>query len=157
MDVALVHLSPPDRHGFCSYGVSVDIVKSATEAADLVVAQVNPQMPRIHGDGLIHLDEIDRVVLLDEALPELPRPEINAVNAAIGRYTASLIEDGSTLQLGIGAIPDAVLANLEDKEDLGVHTEMFSDGLLTLIQKGVVNNRRKTLQSQEDRHQLRYG
>ncbi len=145
VDVALVHLSPPDRHGFCSYGVSVDIVKSATEAANLVVAQINPQMPRIHGDGLIHLDEIDRILLLDEALPELPRPEINSVNAAIGRYTASLIEDGSTLQLGIGAIPDAVLANLEDKEDLGVHTEMFSDGLLALIQKGVVNNRRKTL------------
>ena len=145
VDVALVHLSPPDRHGYCSYGVSVDIVKSATEAADLVVAQINLQMPRVHGDGLIHLDEIDAVVLLDEALPELPRPEINAVNGAIGRYTASLIEDGSTLQLGIGAIPDAVLANLRDKKDLGVHTEMFSDGLLSLIETGVVNNRRKTL------------
>ncbi len=145
VDVALIHLSPPDRHGFCSYGVSVDIVKTATEAADVVVAQVNPQMPRVHGDGLIHLDEIDHLVPVDEDLPELPPPESSPVSEAIGRHVASLIEDGSTLQLGIGAIPDAVLANLEDKKDLGIHTEMFSDGILPLIRSGVVNNSRKTL------------
>ena len=145
VDVALVHLSPPDRHGFCSYGVSVDIVKSATEAAKHVIAQINPCMPRVHGDSLIHLDDIDTLVEVDEALPELPRPAAGEVTDAIGRHVASLIEDGSTLQLGIGAIPDAVLANLHDKADLGVHTEMFSDGLLPLVASGVVNNRKKTL------------
>ena len=145
VDVALVHLSPPDRHGFCSYGVSLDIVKSAAEAARRVVAQINPRMPRIHGDGLIHLDEIDAIVLCDEDLPELQAPSADGAADAIGRYVASLIEDGSTLQLGIGSIPDAVLANLGDKKDLGIHTEMFSDGVLPLIESGVINNRRKTL------------
>lgn len=144
IDVALVHVSPPDRHGFCSYGVSVDIVKSAAEAARWVVAQINPRMPRVHGDALLHLDEIDSIVLSDEALPELPLPAATVATDAIGRYVASIIEDGSTLQLGIGAIPDAVLANLGDKKDLGIHTEMFSDGILPLLERGVINNRQKT-------------
>lgn len=145
IDVALIQVSPPDRHGFASYGVAVDIVKSATEAAGHVIAQVNPNMPRTLGDSFIHLDEIDTLVFSDDPLPELPPRPLDEVSSRIGRYVASLIEDGSTLQMGIGAIPDATLANLGDKRDLGIHTEMFSDGLLPLIAGGVVNNARKTL------------
>lgn len=145
IDVALIQVSPPDRHGYASYGVAVDIVKSATEAALHVIAQVNPNMPRTLGDSFIHLDEIDSVVFSDDPLPELPSHPPDEASNRIGRYVASLIEDGSTLQMGIGAIPDATLTNLGDKQDLGIHTEMFSDGLLPLIASGVVNNARKTL------------
>lgn len=144
IDVALVQVSPPDRHGFCSYGVSVDIVKSATEAARTVIAEVNPRMPRTLGDSFLHVRDIDLMVPSERPLVEHPSRPLDDVSRRIGRYVASLIEDGSTLQLGIGAIPDAVLANLGDRRDLGIHTEMFSDGLLPLIASGVVNNRRKT-------------
>lgn len=145
VDVALIQVSPPDCHGFASYGVSVDIVKAATEAARYVIAEVNPQMPRTLGDCVIHLDEVDAIVFGGKAIPELKAGELDEVSKKIGEYAASLIEDGSTLQMGIGSIPNAVLANLDDKKDLGIHTEMFSDGVLPLIEKGVINNKKKTL------------
>ena len=144
LDVALIHISPPDRHGFCSLGVSVDVALSAVKAARYVIAQVNPKMPRTHGDGLLHLDEIDALVEVDAELPVVDyRKDITETEMAIGRHCASLIEDGSTLQAGIGTIPDAVLMQLEHHKDLGVHTEMFSDGIISLIEKGVVSNKYK--------------
>ena len=145
VDVALIQVSLPDSHGFVSYGVSVDIVKPATEAAKLVIAQVNPKMPRTLGNSFIHLDQIDALVWSDEPLPELESGEPGKVSMKIGRYVASLIQDGSTLQMGIGSSPNAVLANLGDKKNLGIHTEMFSDGVLPLIEQGVINNSKKTL------------
>jgi acyl-CoA hydrolase/RimJ/RimL family protein N-acetyltransferase len=144
LDVALIQVSPPDRHGFVSYGVAVDIVKSATEASRRVIAEVNPRMPRTHGDSFLHLDQIDTVVFNDEPVAELEPPTLDPVSLRIGKYVASLIEDGATLQMGIGKIPDATLANLGDKRDLGIHTEMFSDGVLPLIEAGVITNARKT-------------
>lgn len=144
-DVALIQISPPDRHGFASYGVSVDVVKSATEAAKLVIAQINPNMPRTLGDAFIHMDEIDHVCICDEPVIELPARPIDDVSQAIGRHVAGIIQDGATLQMGIGAIPDAVLANLGDKNDLGIHTEMFSDGVLPLVESGVINGKAKTV------------
>jgi acyl-CoA hydrolase len=144
IDVALIHISPPDRHGFCSLGVSVDIALSAVRAAKCVIAQVNPSMPRTHGDGLIHLSEIDALVEVDEALPEVDyRKHITDIEVAIGKYCASLIEDGATLQAGIGTIPDAVIQQLGHHKHLGVHTEMFSDGIIELIDKGVITNQFK--------------
>lgn len=143
LDVALVHVSPPDRHGFCSLGTSVDVSRAAVQTARQVIAQVNPNMPRTHGDGLIHVDEIDLAVEVEDQLMEHERPVLSDVERAIGRHCASLVEDGATLQMGIGAIPDAVLAALESHRDLGVHTEMFSDGLIPLIRRGVINNERK--------------
>ena len=145
IDVALIQVSAPDPHGFASYGVAVDVVKSGTEAAKIVVAQVNPRMPRTLGDSFIHLDEIDILVPAEAEIPELESRPLDATSQQIGKHVASLIEDGSTLQMGIGSIPDAVLANLGDKNDLGIHTEMFSDGTLPLIRSGVINNARKTL------------
>lgn len=138
LDVALIHVSPPDIHGYCSLGISVDVVLAAIDMADLVIAQVNPHMPRTHGDGLIHMNRIDAWVEVDQALEETPRPELNEVQLKIGRNCAELIEDGATLQMGIGAIPDAVLAALTHHRCLGVHTEMFSDGVIELVQKGVI-------------------
>ncbi len=143
LDVALVHVSPPDRHGYCSLGVSVDIARAALDSATLVIAQVNPRMPRTHGDGLVHSSRFTAAVLVDEPLPEAPHGGIGPVEQAIGRHCAALIENGATLQMGIGSIPDAVLAQLESHEDLGVHTEMFSDGVLPLVQRGVINGRNK--------------
>ena len=145
IDVALIQVSPPDAHGFASYGVSVDIVKAATEAARCVVAEVNPHMPRTLGDSFVHLDEIDVLVLGHEPVYELESQSFDEVSRAIGRHVASLVEDGSTLQMGIGAIPDAALASLRGAKDLGIHTEMFSDGLLALVEAGVVTNAKKTL------------
>jgi acyl-CoA hydrolase len=145
VDVALIQVSPPDQHGFLSYGVSVDIVKSATEAATHVIAEINPRMPRSLGDSFLHLDEVDTIVWSDEPIYEPPPLPLDDISLKIGRNVASLIEDGSTLQMGIGAIPDATLACLDDKQDLGIHTEMFSDGVLRLVESGVVNNARKTL------------
>lgn len=145
LDVALVQVSPPDKHGFCSLGVSVDASRAAVHEARHVIAQVNPQMPRSHGDGLIHVDRFHAMVEVDEPLPESPPAELSEAEMNIGRHVASLIEDGSTLQMGIGAIPDAVLAALTDHRDLGVHTEMFSDGLIDLVERGVVTGEKKRI------------
>jgi len=145
LDVALVHVSPPDAHGYCSLGTSVDIARAAVDTATLVIAQVNPRMPRTHGDGLVHMRRFAATVAVDEPLPEHPHGEIGDVEQAIGRHVASLIEDGSTLQMGIGALPDAVCAALHDHRDLGIHTEMLTPGLVELMKAGVVTNARKTL------------
>jgi 4-hydroxybutyrate CoA-transferase len=138
-DVALVQVSPPDANGFCSLGISVDVAKPAAEAASTVIAQVNPQMPRTHGDAFVHVDHIDHLVEGDGPLIEVQSPPPDAVARQIGAHVAALIEDGSTLQLGIGAIPNGVLQSLLGHKHLGVHTEMFSDGLLELIERGVVD------------------
>lgn len=144
LDVALVHVSPPDKHGFCSLGVSVDVARSAVKNSKYVIAQVNPQMPRTHGDSLIHINEINAMVEVNEALPEVNyRDCVTDVEVAIGKNCASLIEDGSTLQLGIGSIPDAVLQQLQTHKDLGIHTEMFSDGIMDLLNSGVITNKFK--------------
>lgn len=143
IDVALIHVSTPDKHGFCSLGVSVDIARSAVECAKIVVAQINPQMPRTHGDALVHISDIDHAVFVDTPLPEVKMPELTDIDRAIGSYVAEMIEDGSTLQMGIGSIPNAVLASLLGHKDLGIHTEMFSDGLIELVEKGVVTGRKK--------------
>jgi 4-hydroxybutyrate CoA-transferase len=143
LDVALVHVSPPDRHGYCSLGTSVDIARAAVDAAAVTIAQVNPRMPRSHGDGLLHVDRFEALVEVDEPLPEVPRPALGDVERAIGQHVAALVGDGATLQMGIGSIPDAVLEALSGHADLGVHTEMFSDGLLPLVERGVVTGRRK--------------
>jgi acyl-CoA hydrolase len=143
VNVALVQVSPPDRHGFCSLGVSVDTTRAVVETAKFVVAMINPRMPRTHGDGLIRVDRFHAFVECDVPLPEVKLPPPDDVQKAIGKHVAGLIEDGSTLQMGIGAIPDAVLSCLTGHQDLGVHTEMFSDGLIDLVEKGVVNGRQK--------------
>ncbi len=143
LDVALVNMSPPDKHGFCSLGVSVDIARAAVDNAKTVVAQINPWMPRTLGDALLHVDEIDIAVEVDDPLPEVPPPALSDVDRAIGRSIAELIEDGATLQMGIGSIPNAVLASLTGHKDLGIHTEMFSDGVIDLVEKGIVNGRCK--------------
>jgi acyl-CoA hydrolase len=146
IDVALVQVSPPDEHGFLSFGVGVDCTKAAAESARTIIAQVNPQMPRTLGDSFIHVSKIHHLVHHESRLLELAPDSIGCHEAkAIGAHVAELIEDGSTLQTGIGAIPDAVLDNLHAKRDLGMHTEMFSDGIVRLVEAGVVNNERKTL------------
>jgi len=137
------YVSIPDLHGFCSLGVSVDCSKAAVQTAKRVVAQVNPNMPRTHGDSMIHVNEIDDFIEVEDALPELPRPLLGDVEHAIGRYCAEMIEDGATLQMGIGAIPDAVLGALTNHKDLGIHTEMFSDGAIELVEAGVINGKMK--------------
>ncbi len=144
VDVALIHVSPPDKHGFCSSGVSVDVARAALTHAEHVIAQVNPKMPRTHGDGIVHMSEINAFVHADEDLIEVSYAdrENDAANT-IGRLCAELIEDGSTLQLGIGCIPDAVLTSLTHHKDLGIHTEMFSDGVLPLVESGVITNHKK--------------
>lgn len=143
VDVALVHVSPPDAHGFCSLGVSVDIARAAVQGAVQVIAQVNPRMPRTHGEGLIHISEFDALVEVNEELPEVFMGGEDEISKIIGRFCAELIPDGATLQMGIGAIPDATLSCLGNHKNLGVHTEMFSDGLLPLLESGVVNNQLK--------------
>jgi acyl-CoA hydrolase len=145
LDVALVHVSPPDRHGYCSLGVSVDIARAAIDSAAVVIAQVNPRMPRTHGDGLVHHSRFAAAVAVDEPLPEHPGDPLGPIELAIGRHCAALIEDGATLQMGIGSIPDAVLAALDQHQDLGVHTEMFADGVLRLVERGVITGRRKAV------------
>lgn len=145
VDVAMIKVSAPDAHGFCSYGLSNDYTKPASECAKLVLAEVNSKMPRTLGDNFIHVSEIDYIVESDEPLIELPRPTIGDVEKRIGENCASLIEDGSTLQLGIGAIPDAVLLFLKDKKDLGIHSEMFSDGVVDLYEAGVITNQAKSI------------
>ncbi len=146
VDVALIHISPPDEHGFCSYGVGVECTKAAAERARHVVALVNRKMPRSLGDSFIHVSRLTAVVEVDRPVVELPKAgEISAVSRAIGGNVAELIPNGATLQMGIGEIPDAVLLYLKDKRDLGVHTEMFSDGVVDLFESGVVNGEAKTL------------
>jgi len=144
-DVALINLSPPDEHGYCSFGVSVDYTKHSAEVAPLVIAQINRYMPRTLGDCFIHVNDIDVIVEYDKPLIELPPPNISDVERAIGENCAKLIKDGDCLQLGIGAIPDAVLLFLKDKKDLGIHSEMFSDGVVELVEAGVITNSRKNL------------
>lgn len=144
IDVALVQVSPPDKHGFCSLGISVETTKAAVETAKVVIAQINPQMPRTHGDGLLHMSKFAAVFEHETPLPEMPPKPLSDVETQIGQHVASIIEDGATLQMGIGAIPDATLACLGNHKDLGVHTEMFSDGILPLVESGVINNRLKT-------------
>jgi 4-hydroxybutyrate CoA-transferase len=144
VDVALVQVSKPDNHGYCSFGISVDYTKPAAAAAKIIIAEMNQKMPRTYGDTFIHVTEIDYLVETDYPLIELPPPHISKVEEKIGQNVAEIIENGSTLQMGIGAIPDAVLAFLKDKCDLGIHTEMFSDGVLDLIAAGVINNQKKT-------------
>ena len=143
LDVALIHVSPPDRHGFCSLGTSVDATRAAVQSARTVIAQVNPNMPRTHGDGLIHSSRIDMAVEVDDPIPEVPPAPIGAVERDIGTNVASLIDDGSTLQLGIGGISAAVLAALGGHSALGIHSEMFSDGVIDLVEKGVITGERK--------------
>jgi acyl-CoA hydrolase len=143
IDVALIHVSSPDAHGYCSLGVSVDIVQAAVSVAKRVIAQVNPRMPRVHGGAFIHTSKIDWMVAVDEALPEAGRHQHSEEERKIGAHIAGLIEDGSTLQMGIGSIPDAVLAALTGHRHLGIHTEMWSDGALDLILAGVVDNSQK--------------
>lgn len=141
IDVALIHVSPPDKHGYCSLGTSVDIVRSAIKSAKHVIAQVNKQMPRTHGDALIHVDTIHSLVEIDMALPEVSyRAKQDGKSLTIGKYCAELIDDRATLQMGIGAIPDSVLSCLNNHKDLGVHTEMFSDGVIPLVKNGVITN-----------------
>jgi acetyl-CoA hydrolase len=145
IDVALVQVSPPDAHGYCSLGVSVDIVKPAIDCAKVVIAEMNPRMPRTHGDAFVHVSRLHRKVEVDHALLELPAEPIDDTACAIGDQVAALVSDGDTLQLGIGSIPNAVLAGLRQHRDLGVHTEMFSDGVVDLFERGVITNAKKSL------------
>lgn len=145
IDVALIQVSPPDQHGYCSFGPSVDVTRSAVDNARHVIALVNPHVPRTHGDSFVHLSQIERAVHWDGPLYEVEHRKPNDIQTRIGRNVAELIEDGATLQLGIGAIPDAVLQALGDRHDLGVHSEMISDGLLDLVERGVVTGARKAI------------
>ncbi len=145
IDVAFITVSPPDEHGVCTYGVSTDIVKSAAESARMVIAEVNAQMPRVHGDCQIHVDDIALLVPSDLPVLEAIQGAPDELSRKIAKHVAGLLEDGATLQLGIGKIPDAILHNLEGFKDLGIHTEMFSDGIIPLVEKGVITNARKTL------------
>lgn len=146
LDVALIHVSPPDRHGFCSLGVSVDVTLAAIQSAKRIIAQINPRMPRTHGDGLIHIRQIHEHVHCTDDLPERAPAPLSDVELAIGRHCASLIEDGATLQMGIGSIPNAVLASLHGHRRLGIHTEMFSDGVIELVERGVITGEEKVSQ-----------
>lgn len=144
LDVALVQVSPPDKHGYCSLGVSVDIAGTAVKTAKYVIGQVNPRMPRTWGDGLVHVNEFYAMVQAEEELPEvLSKDSDSEISNRIGVNCAALIDDGATLQMGIGSVPDAVLANLKNHRELGIHTEMFSDGIIPLIENGVVTNQHK--------------
>ncbi|MDP8208649.1 MAG: acetyl-CoA hydrolase/transferase C-terminal domain-containing protein [Candidatus Electryonea clarkiae] len=151
IDVALIHVGPPDEHGFCSYGVGIDVTKAAAESAKIVIAQINPKMPRALGDSFIHVNKITHVVEHEADILEMPQFTFDPGDPAtrvplqIGEHTADLIGDGSTLQMGIGTIPDAILYHLQDKKDLGIHTEMFSDGVVDLVEDGVITNEKKTI------------
>ncbi len=146
INVALIHVSPPDAHGFCSLGTSVDIARAAVETAKYVIAQVNPFMPRTHGDSFIHVNKMNAMVWQESNLPEVDYSfQLNEVVEKIGYHEASMVEDGATLQLGIGSIPDQVLKNLSTHQNLGIHTEMFSDGIIELMKNDVINNRKKKL------------
>ena len=145
LDVAMVQLSPPDKHGFCSFGVSVDATKPGAEAAKIIIAEVNDQMPRTYGDSFIHVSKLDYIVETSYPLVESQSRPITEIEKRIGENCARLIDDGSTLQLGIGSVPDAVLMALEDKKDLGIHSEMISDEVVKMYAKGVITGARKTI------------
>ncbi len=145
IDVALIQVSPPDHHGFASLGVAVDIVRAAVDTAPLIIAEVNEQMPRTLGDSFIHVSRIAALVPVDEPVWELPVSPQDEVSRQIGENVAALIPDGATIQMGIGKIPDAVLAALANRRDLGVHTEMLTDGVMDLVERGVITGRKKTL------------
>lgn len=145
VDVALITVSPPDKHGYCSLGISVDYSLPAAKMAKTIIAEVNSNMPRTHGDSFLSVKEIAHFVLSDEPLMEVQPAIQTEVEKLIGNYCAELIEDGSTMQMGIGAIPDAALAAMMNKKDLGIHTEMFSDGVIPLVEAGVINGSKKTL------------
>jgi len=145
IDVALIQTSLPDDHGYMSLGISVDMVKAATDKAPLIIAQVNANMPRVHGDGFIHIQDVQFILRHDEPLLELPGTELNETTQRIGNHVSRLVQDGDTIQVGYGGLPNAVLANLFNKKHLGVHTELFSDGLVDLIKAGVIDNSQKTL------------
>jgi 4-hydroxybutyrate CoA-transferase len=147
LDVAMIHVSPPDEHGFCSLGIEVGLTKSAAEAAKIIIAEVNQKMPRTLGDSFIHVSKLDYIVPVDYPLPELTMGSEghSEVIENIASNIAELIPDGATIQMGIGAIPDAVLKFLYEKKDLGIHTELFSDGVIDLVEAGVLTNARKTL------------
>lgn len=146
LDVAIIHVSPPDAHGYCSLGTSVDIARAAVDIAKYIIAQVNPHMPRTHGDSFVHVNKIDSLVWHEAPLPEI-NYESGTTEAIklIGKNIAELINDGATLQLGIGTIPDQVLKNLASHKNLGLHTEMLSDGVIPLIKSGVINNSKKRI------------
>lgn len=146
VDVALVQVSPPDEHGYCSLGASVDIARSAVNTAKCIIAQVNPRVPRTHGDGMVHVNRFTHMVWHEAELPQVDySAKTGADEIKIGELIAGMIEDGSTLQMGIGTIPDAVLKCLGNHKNLGVHTEMFSDGIVPLVQKDIINNRCKRI------------
>jgi len=146
IDVALIQVSPPDLHGYCSLGTSVDVARAAVDTAKIIIAQVNPKMPRTHGDGFLHIKKINFLILEETELPEVDY-SANTTDAIrqIGKNVASLIEDGATLQMGIGSIPDQVLQNLHGHKNLGIHTEMLSDGIIPLLESGAINNSRKKI------------
>ncbi|MCA9973202.1 MAG: acetyl-CoA hydrolase/transferase family protein, partial [Anaerolineales bacterium] len=144
LDVALISLSPPDEHGFCSFGVEVGVTKPAAENARIIIAEINRQMPRCLGDSFIHVNRLDHVVPVDYPLPLSPQGGSSDVHLQIGQHVAEMIPDGATLQMGIGNIPDAVLKSLTHHKDLGVHTEMFSDGVIDLVDQGIISCSRKT-------------
>lgn len=145
IDVALIAVSPPDDHGYCSFGVEVGTTKPAAEAARVIIAEVNPHMPRTLGDSFIHVSRLDHIVEVDYPLPQAPTGKKSAETRLIGEYIAELIPNGATLQMGIGSIPDAVLHSLHSHRDLGIHTELFSDGVIGLVENGVITCARKTL------------
>lgn len=145
LDVAIIQVSPPDEHGFCSFGIETLATKAAVDCARIVIAQVNERMPRILGDAFIHVSQISNFVEHTAPLPELPKRSTTEVERKIAAHIATLIEDGATLQLGIGGIPDAVLVEIANKKDLGIHTEMVSDGVMDSIERGIITGRRKTI------------
>lgn len=146
LDVALIHVGPPDSHGFCSYGIEVGVTKTAAESAPIVIAEVNDRMPRTLGDSFIHISKLTHMVPVSYPLTEhRMAQQITEREHRIAKHCASLIEDGSTLQMGIGGIPDAVLKFLDDKRDLGIHSELFSDEVISLVERGIINGERKTL------------
>ncbi len=145
IDVALIQVSPPDAHGYCSLGPSVDVSLAAIQSAKYVIAQINPRVPRTHGDGLIPVSMLHAAIEVDEPMYEVLPGEISAEDRKIGQYVASLVEDGATLQLGIGGIPNATLAELIHHKGLGIHTEMFSDGVIDLVERGVITGEHKAV------------
>lgn len=147
LDVAFIQVSPPDKHGYCSLGVSVDVTLPAIQTAKKVIAQVNPQVPRTHGDGIIHINKIDYAVEVDTPIYASVLEEPSEVESTIGKFVSEMVEDGATLQMGIGNIPNAVLNNLHNHQKLGIHTEMFSDGILPLVEKGIITGENKRIKN----------
>ncbi len=147
LDVAFIQVSPPDKHGYCSLGVSLDITLPAIQTAKKVIAQINPKVPRTHGDGIIHISQIDAAIEVDEPIFATSIATPTQIEQEIGKHVASLIEDGATLQMGIGGIPNVVLNNLKNHKNLGIHTEMFSDGILPLVKSGVITGKNKEIKT----------